>query len=460
VYAVLAMSSSACSSEPASVDRASVEAHELPATLSLAASDFWIEVTPDSATVAPGGVVQLSAIGRSRDGLRWTIHVIWQAPAGGAVSASGQYVAPQTPGRYPVVATREGDVQTDTAFVRVLTTASQGDFWIEVTPDTVTATPGDTLQFTALGHSADGAQWTVRTVWQASAGSVSETGSYVTPDTAGTYRVVATRVGDVQADTAIVRVAPASGAVTAAVTTGCTNEPAGYRRVATASWDQLPGRQPEVSSDYMTYFHDQIPTLSIVQDAAAPASPSSVLRVLYPAGFRGGESPSRWGTSSLGENGGNLYVCLWIRYDPWWSTEGITMDKLFYVHQNDSRLNHAMVALGEYNDLFIHALLQFPTATPHYNIGQVKSAENNVAGGGWHKVEVVWEANVPGQRNGRYRHWVDDRLIATADDAYWFEGGNTPHWDTVWFDPIYGRTESVIPRDQSWYMDQTVVSVK
>ena len=373
VYAVLAMSSSACSTEPTSVDRASADAHELPATLSLAASDFWIEITPDSATVAPGGTVQLSVIGRSRDGLRWTVRTTWQAPAGGAVSASGQYVAPQTPGRYPVVATREGDVQTDTAFVRV-------------------SLPSAPLAL------------------------------------------------------------PTSG--------GCNNEPTGYRRVATANWNQLPRRQPEVSSDYMTYFHDQIPTLSIVQDAAAPASPSSVLRVLYPAGFRGGESPSRWGTSSLGENGGNLYVCLWIRYDPWWSTEGITMDKLFYVHQNDSRLNHAMVALGEYNDLFIHALLQFPTATPHYNIGQIKSAENNVAGGGWHKVEVVWEANVPGQRNGRYRHWVDDRLIATADDAYWFEGGNTPHWDTVWFDPIYGRTESVIPRDQSWYMDQTVVSVK
>ena len=206
VYAVLAMSSSACSTEPTSVDRASADAHELPATLSLAASDFWIEITPDSATVAPGGTVQLSVIGRSRDGLRWTVRTTWQAPAGGAVSASGQYVAPQTPGRYPVVATREGDVQTDTAFVRV-------------------SLPSAPLAL------------------------------------------------------------PTSG--------GCNNEPTGYRRVATANWNQLPGRQPEVSSDYMTYFHDQIPTLSIVQDAAAPASPSSVLRVLYPAGFRGGESPSR-----------------------------------------------------------------------------------------------------------------------------------------------------------------------
>ena len=182
--------------------------------------------------------------------------------------------------------------------------------------------------------------------------------------------------------------------------------------------------------------------------------------MLYPLGFQGGESPSRWGTSGLGENAGNLYVCMWVKFDPWWSTEGITMDKLFYVHQNDSHLNHAMVALGEYNDLFVHALLQYPEDWKDYNIGQVKTAENNVAGGGWHKIETIWEANTPGQRNGRYRHWVDDRLIASADDAYWFEGGHVPHWDTVWFDPVYGRSDTFIPRDQSWYMDATVVSVK
>jgi len=346
-------------------------------------------------------------------------------------------------------------------------TLSATQFWIQVTPDTVTVAPGDTLQLSALGYSADGSKWTIRSVWQASAGAVSTAGAYVAPDTAGQYRVVVTRYGDVQADTATVRVAslvdstqtvPTSAAT--GVSASCNNEPTGYRRAATAAWGALPPKQPLVSSEGFTYFLDQIPTLSIVQDASAPTSAPSVLRVLFPQGFRGGESPSRWGTSSLGPNAGNLYVCMWVRFDPWWSTEGITIDKFFYVHQNESRLNHAMVALGEYNELFFHALLQFPDDWKNYNIGQVRSAENRISGGGWHKLEVVWEANTPGQRNGGYRQWVDDHLIATATDAYWFEAGNTPHWDTVWFDPVYGRTDTYIPRDQSWYMDATVVSVK
>jgi len=468
----LALSISACSADQQPDDMTAVQAAP-------------IIPNPPSLDLATGDSLQFTATADIPN-TAWSVLSAADAVADGATIDSTGTLRTGHAGRYLVLASQgarqatayvrvtDGAVRTAPATVslsleramRNLTLAAS-DFWIQVTPDTVTVAPGDTLQLAALGYSADGGKWTIRAVWQASAGSVSAAGSYVAPDTAGQYRVVVTRYGDVQADTATVRVASpvdSTQAVPTSAATGvsasCSNEPADYRRVATAAWGALPPRQPLVSTEGFTYFLDQIPTLSIVQDTSAPTSAPSVLRVLFPQGFRGGESPSRWGTSSLGPNGGNLYVCMWVRFDPWWSTEGITIDKFFYVHQNESRLNHAMVALGEYNQLFFHALLQFPDDWKNYNIGQVRSPENTISGGGWHKLEMVWEANTPGQRNGGYRQWVDDHLIASATDAYWFESGNTPHWDTVWFDPVYGRTDTYIPRDQSWYMDATVISVK
>ncbi|HEX5634568.1 MAG TPA: hypothetical protein VFX50_15105, partial [Gemmatimonadales bacterium] len=445
--------------------------------------DVATQVTPTATTPAPvlpvGAVVQLAPDEATADPVEWSLLPSESSPGEGALVDADGRLRTVAPGRYLLLAHR-GDARTalqltvreaappapatlTVPFARPgLASLTADQFWIEASPDSLRLAPGDTAQFTAYGHSDDGTRWTIRSVWRAEGGTIGSTGRYVAPAQEGRHRVIVTRYGDVQTDTALVRVATASSAGSPSIvaSASCNNEPTGYRRVANAPWSVLPKRQPEWSTEGFTYFHEQIPTLSLVQDGAAPASPSSLLRVFYPAGFRGGESPSRWGSPTLGANGGNLYVCLWIKYDAHWSTAGISTDKLFYVFQDGAPIWHAMVALGEYDRLFPHALLQYPDSRWNYNEGLTRDARAGLHGGGWHKLEVLWEANTPGVRNGGFRQWVDDQLVAESREAFWFPSGVVPRYDIVWFDPVYAWSAVTVPHDQSFYLDHTIISVK
>ena len=67
----------------------------------------------------------------------------------------------------------------------------------------------------------------------------------------------------------------------------CDNEPAGWTRAISSGMDQLPSRSPSYSADGFTFFENQARTLFIEQSSSAPASPGSVLRVVFPEGGRG-----------------------------------------------------------------------------------------------------------------------------------------------------------------------------
>lgn len=94
---------------------------------------------------------------------------------------------------------------------RVPAEASTG-LRVELTPATASLAAGATRQFSAVGKTPDGKTWGIRVVWKATGGSVSSTGLYKAPIAAGTYRVTATREGDVLADTSVVTVGSGSTA--------------------------------------------------------------------------------------------------------------------------------------------------------------------------------------------------------------------------------------------------------
>lgn len=79
-------------------------------------------------------------------------------------------------------------------------------FQIEVTPAEFTLAPGGTRQLGAVGRDGSGAQYSVRVDWKVTGGTITPAGLYTAPSTAGSYRVIATRTGDVQADTSVVTV--------------------------------------------------------------------------------------------------------------------------------------------------------------------------------------------------------------------------------------------------------------
>jgi hypothetical protein len=241
----------------------------------------------------------------------------------------------------------------------------------------------------------------------------------------------------------------------------CDNEPAGFTRAIDAPMNVLPALTPNVSAEGMVHWPNQIRTLFIEQSSSAPISPGSVLRVVYLRGQNGGESPSRWGTRSLPANTGSLYVCAWVRFMPGWSSNGNAGTK-FFATRGPAGTNHVVGfdAGADHSHNYVYSTPQFNDINFSYNLGQVATPENDIAGGGWHKIEVLWEANTPGQRDGGYRHWVDGRLIAAATDAWYFLAGQTPRWDSIWFDPTFGGGVNTVPFDQFWEMDHFVASVR
>ncbi len=185
-------------------------------------TSFWIEVTPGSVTLAAGKTTQFSGAIKTSDGKSYGITPVWSA-TGGTITSTGFYTAPATAGTYKVILMRTGDSIADTATVTVTSGSSstsapapapttptaqqkRSTFWIETQPATVSLAPSASKQFTAVGKSLNGKTYGVMVNWRATGGTISSSGMYKAPSTNGTYRVIATRQGDVQTDTSIVTV--------------------------------------------------------------------------------------------------------------------------------------------------------------------------------------------------------------------------------------------------------------
>jgi len=152
---------------------------------SLAPTGVTVAISPTTATVAAGATYQFTA---SVSGSTTTT-VTWTA-TGGTVSTTGLFTAPTTAGTYTVKATSTADT-TKSASATVTVTAA-GTVSITMTPTTATVATGGTQQFTA---SVTGSTNTAVT-YTATGGTISSTGLYTAPTTAGTYTVTAKASAD------------------------------------------------------------------------------------------------------------------------------------------------------------------------------------------------------------------------------------------------------------------------
>jgi hypothetical protein len=141
-------------------------------------SPVSISVSPATAALNPEEKLRFAAIvtGTANTVVTWTA-------TGGAVDSSGNYTAGAVPGEYAVTATTStSPAKSASAVVTVR------DVVVSVSPKTVTLQVGTTKQFqVAVTGTANQA-----VSWSASGGTVSATGLYTAPTTAGAYVVTAT----------------------------------------------------------------------------------------------------------------------------------------------------------------------------------------------------------------------------------------------------------------------------
>jgi hypothetical protein len=126
-----------------------------------------ITVSPDSVTLDGGATQQFTAIGKDSYGNVVAIEPAWEASVG-SVTSTGLFTSANTPGTYLQAVTATVGLVHGSATVVV----NPGPlFSIVITPANPVLFPGQMLQFTAVGHDADGYTVPITPVWSVAAAS-------------------------------------------------------------------------------------------------------------------------------------------------------------------------------------------------------------------------------------------------------------------------------------------------
>lgn len=153
-----------------------------------------VSVNPSIATLNQGAARQFAAAvtGSANTGVTWSV----QEPAGGFINSAGLYTAPATVGTFHVVATSQADpTKIATAIVTVVQTPASGPVAVSISPSSVTMAQGGSWLFVpeVTGTINMSVTWSVQ---EPAGGSVTH-GFYTSPNTAGTFHVIATSQADI-----------------------------------------------------------------------------------------------------------------------------------------------------------------------------------------------------------------------------------------------------------------------
>ena len=242
------------------VDSAVVTVKAPPSTPTL----VGVRMTPDTANVNGGGSVQFSTVGLMSDGSTSQVPVTYSA-TGGSITSTGLYTAGSTAGTFRAIATSGSFADTSriTVVVNAPTVTS-----VVIAPKTASLMTGGQQQFSATANYSDGSSKAVAAVYSATGGSVTSSGMYTAPSSAGTFRVFASFSG--KADSAVVTVSAP------------TPPPSNGPGVAGADWTTFSSKSALQSAGLFSW-SDSRNVMDFVDLVADPTF-GQVVRVTQPAG--------------------------------------------------------------------------------------------------------------------------------------------------------------------------------
>lgn len=163
-----------------------------------------IAISPTSATVSAGGTQQFQATvtGSSNTAVQWQVNNVTGGNAQtGTISTAGLYTAPQTTMPLQVTVTAVANADSTKTASAAVTVNPVPVAMIVVAPPTATLAAGSQQQFTATvsGLQNQSVTWSVDGVngGNGTVGTVSSSGLYTAPSSAGTHTVTATSVADI-----------------------------------------------------------------------------------------------------------------------------------------------------------------------------------------------------------------------------------------------------------------------
>jgi hypothetical protein len=395
-----------------------------------------LTLSPASASLQTGTTRQFSVAGTWSDGSTTTPAVTYSA-TGGTITAAGLYTAGSTAGSFRVIAVQQGGTLADTSAVTI--TASTATLTsLSLTPASASLQTGTTQQFSVAGTWSDGSTTTPAVTYSATGGTITAAGLYTAGSTVGSFRVIAVQQGGTLADTSAVTITPpATGANP--------NEPAGYTRISDQTGDAVTADGWQVATGSVT----------VATDATAPTSPSSVLRVTYPAGWSAGYTPGAIDRSLPGRT--SVYYRITFKHSANFQGQSSGTNKLGYVwiHNNPSVFLSAE-GMGTGN-LVAHVRLQnVPDSRDHLVPNQGPSGV--ISRGVWHTWEVQLISNTPGTANGIVRAWLDGVLITQYTDVQFAGAGQGNTWDLISIYPIWGGVGGTVTNTMTLDFDDFYVS--
>ena len=183
-----------------------------------------VAVAPSSTTLPVGKSQQFAAnvSGTSNTAVSWKA-------SGGSIASDGTYTAPMSAGSFVVTATSMADAtKSASAAVSVTATATVA---VTISPGSASLSTGGSQQFTATvtGNS------NTAVTWSASGGTITTSGMYTAPSTAGTYTVTATSAADATKSASASVTVSAAPVVAVSITPGSASLTTGGTQQFTAS---------------------------------------------------------------------------------------------------------------------------------------------------------------------------------------------------------------------------------
>jgi uncharacterized protein YjdB len=392
-----------------------------------------------ASSVIAGNTVQLSATTRDASGNVLTGRVVsWSSSNAGiaSVNSSSGLVTGVAAGTVTITATSETKTGTATITVSAATPAPVATVSVSG-PSGVLV--GSTVQLSATMRDASGNVLTGRVVTWSSAlpliASVNSNTGLVTGLAVGTVTITATSEGKTGTASLSVAVPPPPGS---------SNEPTGMGLLKQRAFNSL---QEDASWDTDN-------SLSIIQDASAPKSPSSVIRGTYSAGSSGGSSPGHAGTIHSGAR--VLYISYYGKLSANFTGHLTGVNKQLYEWANGvSPFYFEFGGVGS-GTLTPQVVLQGTPTDGIYHPNLVPNA--SVTRGQWFHVEIVLTGNTSGTRNGSVDWWLDGVHVGSLSSLQFTS--STTSWDTFEFRPVWGGVGDTVPSTMTLDWDDVYISGK
>ena len=447
-----------------------------------------VTLTPQAATIAAGGSIQLATTVRNAYGDVLSGRTVTWSVAGDAyavVSGTGM-VQGRAAGIAYVMAWVEGKADTTVITVTASNVAPPPPAplpapvaSVTISPQTASVNVGATVQLVATLRDAEGNVLTGRAIsWSSSSGAIAMVAGtgLVTGVLGGVTTVTATSEGRTAA--AIVTVTTPLAPPTSF------REPAGYSAIvdrlfnskATDGADRGTGSFPLRSggSEGWDGAEWSYANISIAQDSTAPnGGAQSVMRFAYPAHTVPAGTTYAPGTAqtqgfSSAVHGylryRKLYVRFWFKLGTGFQNHPAGMKLMFFRSNEPNGLKFEPIIgiHGQPGAAGLHFNLQGTQDNgrgdlmPNAGTG---TDVNNLKLNTWYLVEVQLEMNSAyGVANGILRGWLNGVQVFNYGDIRYLRDGAAYVWNNVHVVPTWGGQGGTIQQSWSWYLDQLYAS--